>query len=169
MQVPKTIIVMGVSGSGKSHIGALLAQALGGVFEDADAFHPPANIAKMGQGIPLVDEDRWPWLQALRQRILFQRQQGFCYVLACSALKQCYRDLLRGDDGPELHCFVYLQGSIELIRQRMERRDHFMPSSLLESQFATLEEPLDALVIGIEASPAAIVAQVVGHLTAAEP
>jgi len=155
---------MGVSGCGKSRIGALLAEALGGVFEDADAFHPAANIAKMEQGIPLVDEDRWPWLQSLRQRILFQRDHTPCYVLACSALKQIYRDRLRGQDGPDQLGFVYLQGSIDLIRQRMESREHFMPSSLLESQFATLEEPLDAWVVGIEASPEAIVADLVSRL-----
>jgi gluconokinase len=153
----KTIIVIGVSGCGKSFIGNHLSQALGGVFEDADDFHPPANIAKMANIIPLTDADRWPWLQVLRERIVRHRSNTNCYILACSALKQSYRDLLRGNDAPETLAFVYLQGTKELIRQRMEQRNHFMPSILLDSQFTTLQEPQDAIVVNIRLTPAEIV------------
>jgi gluconokinase len=152
----KTFLIMGVSGCGKSLIGKELAEALGGVFEDADDFHPPSNIEKMANGISLIDEDRWLWLQALRERIVLHRNSA-CYVLACSALKQSYRELLRGDDSAETLIFVYLKGTKELIRQRMEQREHFMPSSLLDSQFATLEEPRDAIVVDIELTPDQIV------------
>ncbi len=148
---------MGVSGCGKSFIGDQLSQALGGVFEDADDFHPPANIAKMANSIPLTDADRWPWLQVLRERIVRHRRHTNCYILACSALQQSYRDLLRGNDAPETLGFVYLQGTKELIRQRMEQRNHFMPSILLDSQFTTLQEPSDAIVVDIRLTPAEIV------------
>jgi len=143
---------------------SLLAQALGGVFEDRDAFHSAANISKMEQGIPLVDEDRWPWFESQRQPIVFQRDHTPRYVLACSALKQVYRDRLRGQDGADQLGFVYLKDLIDLIRQRMEGRDHFMASSLLESQFATMEEPLVAGMVEIEAPPEAIVANLASRL-----
>ena len=162
--IPKTWVVMGVSGCGKSFIGELLAQALGGVFADADDFHPPANIEKMANEIPLTDADRWPWLDRLREEIVLHRNSNPAdYVLSCSALKQSYRDRLLGDDSPEIFNFVYLKGSKELIRQRMEQRDHFMPPALLDSQFDTLEEPQDAIVVDIEWSPDAIVRMVVGR------
>ena len=163
IMVPKTWVVMGVSGCGKSFIGELLAEALGGVFADADDFHPPANIEKMANGIPLIDADRWPWLDRLREEIVSHRNSPAVYVLACSALKQSYRDRLMGDDSPEIFNFVYLKGTKELIRQRMEQRDHFMPPALLDSQFETLEEPQDAIVVDIELSPDAIVEMVLGQ------
>jgi gluconokinase len=160
----KTLIIMGVSGCGKSFIGEQLAQALGGVFADADDFHPPGNIAKMAHGTPLTDTDRWPWLQVLREEIVSHRKTATYYVLACSALKQSYRDRLREDDSPETLVFVYLKGSKELIRQRMEEREHFMPPALLDSQFATMEEPKDAIVVDIELPPDEIVGAILKQL-----
>jgi gluconokinase len=153
---------MGVSGCGKSFIGEKVAQALGGVFEDADHFHPTSNIEKMASGTPLTDDDRDPWLDILRERIV--QNQTACYVLACSALKQSYRDRLRGSDSPEALVFVYLEGSKELIRQRMESREHFMPPALLDSQFAILEIPEDGIAIDIELTPDEIVAAILQHL-----
>lgn len=159
--MPKTWVIMGVAGCGKSLIGSMLADALGGVFEDADDFHPPANKEKMTARIPLTDDDRWPWLRILRDRIVAQRDQASCYVLACSALKQVYRDLLRdGEDRATLQ-FVYLKGSQDLIGSRMAaRKGHFMPTTLLDSQFATLEEPQDALVIDVGLTPEEIVREI---------
>jgi gluconokinase len=154
---PKIFIVMGISGCGKSLIGEKLAQALGGIFEDADDFHPPANIEKMSNGTPLEDEDRWPWLDILRERIVAQSQTATCYVLACSALKQIYRDRLRGNDSPETLNFVYLEGTKKSIRFRMEQRNHFMPVALLDSQFEDLEKPQDAIVVDIKLTPDEIV------------
>jgi gluconokinase len=148
-KMPRTFVIMGVSGCGKSLIGDKLSQALGGVFKDADDFHPLSNKENMANGIPLTDEDRWPWLHVLREQIVLHRSNTPCYVLACSALKQSYRDLLRGNDSPETLSFVYLKGTKKLIGQRMEERNHFMPNALLDSQFATLEEPWGAIVVNI--------------------
>ncbi|CAN5912335.1 gluconokinase [soil metagenome] len=156
--MPKTWVIMGVAGCGKSLIGSMLADVLGGVFEDADDFHPPANKEKMTARIPLTDEDRWPWLQILRDRIVAQRDQVSCYVLACSALKQSYRDLLRDGEDRETLQFIYLKGSQDLIGSRMAaRKGHFMPTTLLDSQFAALEEPQDALVVDVGFTPQEIV------------
>lgn len=156
--MPKTWVIMGVAGCGKSLIGEMLAKALSGVFEDADDFHPPSNKPKMIAHIPLTDEDRWPWLHILRERIALHRAKTPCYVLACSALKQSYRDLLRGEDSRETLEFVYLKGTQELIGQRMaSRTGHFMPTTLLDSQFATLEEPQDAIVVDVGGTPEEIV------------
>lgn len=152
--MPPTIIFMGVCGCGKSLIGQMFADAVGGVFEDADHFHPKENVAKMSVGIPLTDEDRWPWFAALRARILEMRSQTPCYVLACSALKQIYREALRCGDSESDLVFVYLHGSRALIAQRMAgRKGHYMPPSLIDSQFAILEEPTDAIRISIDQSP----------------
>jgi gluconokinase len=156
----KVLVVMGVSGCGKSLIGKKLAQALGGVFEDADDFHPPTNIEKMSSGTPLEDADRWPWLDILRERIVAQSQTTTCYVLACSALKQSYRDRLRGNDSPETLVFVYLEGTKELIKYRMEQRNHFMPIALLDSQFQDLQEPQDAIVVNIKLTPDEILGKI---------
>jgi len=150
------ILLMGVSGSGKTTIGHLLAQDLGWPFYDGDDFHPRANIDKMRQGIPLTDADRDSWLTALRQQIdtLVNNRQPA--VLACSALKQAYRDRLSKGQ-PEV-CFVYLKGSYDLIRQRLlARHGHFMPTDLLKSQFDTLEEPEDVPAIDISQTPEVIV------------
>lgn len=160
-QLPKTVVFMGVSGCGKSLIGRMFATSVGGVFEDADAFHPESNIAKMSAHIPLTDEDRMPWYAILRSRILEMRGQTPCHVLACSALKQRYRDFLRGDDSPSDLVFVYLHGSRDVISDRLRsRKGHFMPASLLDSQFDALEEPGDALRIDTDQSPDEILRQV---------
>jgi gluconokinase len=150
MNVTGQFIVMGVSGCGKSSIAAELAAATGGEFLDADDFHPPSNKEKMAAGIPLQDEDRWGWLDALNAE-LKSRPSGTSLFLACSALRKAYRDRLSAGL-PGLR-FLYLQGSKELIRSRMESRSgHFMPPALLDSQFAALEEPLpgEAVIISID-------------------
>lgn len=131
-------VVMGVSACGKSDIGTRLAQALGAPFIEGDRFHPPENVAKMSAGIPLDDEDRGGWLQALRAEIERAWQTDPVVVLSCSALKRAYRDVLRGDGGDVR--FVHLHGDRDLIAQRMAARSgHFMPVSLLDSQLRTLE------------------------------
>ncbi len=157
------IILMGVSGSGKTTIGQRLAQALSWPFYDGDQFHPPANIAKMQQGIPLTDEDRWPWLHELRARIETWIQQNVSAVLACSALKQAYREYLINDEvGVRL---VYLKGDFDFIHERLaQRRGHFMPPGLLASQFAALEEPEQGVVVDIVHPPETIVALIREHL-----
>ena len=141
-------VVMGVSGCGKSTVAEMLAQETGGVFLDADDFHPPANREKMASGIPLCDDDRWGWLEILNRELKTLDGSGKPVFLACSALRQVYRDHL-SEGLPHLR-FIYLKGSAELIRSRMASRDnHFMPTSLLDSQFATLEEPRDAIIAHI--------------------
>jgi gluconokinase len=163
--VPRTIVVMGVSGCGKSLVGALLARRLDGVFDDSDDFHPPSNKAKMARGIPLADEDRWPWYRILRERIVEQRASGKVHVLACSALRECYREKLRGGDGAADLVFVHLKGSRALIGERIAaRQGHFMPPSLLDSQFATLEEPRDAITVDVGRAPEEIVAEIIRAL-----
>ena len=136
--VSMVIVVMGVSGSGKSTIGSGIAAKLGWPFRDGDDFHPAANRAKMSQGIPLTDEDRWPWLDAIAQFARETASRGENAVVACSALKDAYRSRLQ-KGCPKLR-FVYLHGSQELLEERMKaRKGHFMPASLMASQFATLE------------------------------
>jgi gluconokinase len=158
------IIIMGVSGSGKSTIGEQLADATGGAFFDGDDFHPPANVAKMHAGIPLDDADRLPWLQRLRQLIEEQADKPAPSVIACSALKRTYRDILAPGGDPRVR-FVYLQGSFELIAARLHaRHGHFMPESLLRSQFDALEVPQDALTVDIAPPPEAIVTELRGKL-----
>lgn len=141
------VVVMGVSGAGKSTIGKLLAARLGYPFLDADELHPPENVAKMAAGTPLTDEDRRPWLENLNRNLL-EKQPA---VLACSALKESYRKIL--SRGLADCRFVHLRGGIELIRARLaERRHRYMPASLLESQFAALEPPQDAIEVAVGAS-----------------
>lgn len=139
------VVVMGVSGAGKTTLGQRLAARLGCAFVDADDHHPAANVAKMSAGVPLEDADRWPWLDALNVRLRSQPGEA---VLACSALKQAYRDrLCAGIDDLRL---VYLAASIDQIRARLRARQHrYMPASLLESQFATLEPPGNAITIDV--------------------
>jgi gluconokinase len=134
-------VVMGVSGSGKSLIGAAFARALGVDFVEGDDYHTAVNVARMSSGIPLTDDDRAEWLRTLAARIRKAKEQGAGLVVSCSALKRSYRDILRGAES-ELQ-FVFLQGSRVLLAERLaSRRGHYMPPSLLESQLATLEEPL---------------------------
>lgn len=150
------LIVMGVSGCGKSTIGRSLADELGWPFYDGDDFHPPENVDKMSRGIPLNDDDRAGWLAALAELIRDQLQQGQSGVLACSALKQKYRDQLSVDT--EQVKFIYLKGDYALIQARMAARpDHYMKPGMLDSQFAALEEPVDAIVIDICHTPQEII------------
>lgn len=135
---PVVLVLMGVSGSGKSRLAGLLAGRLGWDFEEGDDLHPPENLAKMASGLPLTDADRWPWLARVARWINEHTQAERCGLITCSALKRVYRDLLHGDRV----IFVYLTGSPELIASRLAvRHGHFMPASLLDSQFATLEPP----------------------------
>ena len=156
---PRAIIVMGVSGSGKSTLGGALSRALDCAFLEGDDFHSPEAKARMGAGIPLTDEDRWPWLQAIAEEIARCRANGEHIVIACSALKKAYRDILVSRHSDVR--IVYLEGSRELIGDRMgHRKGHFMPTGLLDSQFATLEPP-DAgehpLTVSVDAPVEAIV------------
>lgn len=170
MQYPAThLVVMGVAGSGKSTLAAALSQQLGWDCAEADEFHPAANIAKMSQGIPLQDEDRWPWLHEIRNWMTAQAAAGKSTVLTCSALKHSYRELLAGAAGRVI--FLHLDGGADLISQRMQGRvGHFMPPTLLPSQLATLEPltqaELDAgsLRLDISLSPDELVAAVVQAL-----
>lgn len=146
---PVAVLVMGVSGSGKTVVGQALARQLGARFVDADDFHPPANVEKMRGGVPLTDADRAPWLERLNAVLRHARARGEPMVLACSALRQRYRDAL-SDRLPELR-IVHLAGSQSLIEQRLAQRQHrYMPASLLASQFQTLEAPAGAVVLDID-------------------
>ena len=140
VEAPCALIVMGVSGSGKSTVAEALGQRLGWRFEDGDSFHPASNVEKMRAGHPLTDEDRWPWLNAIADEIARVCDKGEHVIIACSALKHTYRDvLLRGRDDVR---FVFLRGTKELIAARLaQRKGHFMPPGLLDSQFKTLEPP----------------------------
>ncbi len=152
------VIVMGTTGSGKTTIGNMLARQLGWEFVDADDYHPAANVEKMKHGIPLTDADREPWLRALHEKIAGWEAEKRNVVLACSALKQSYRDELRA--GPDVK-FVYLRGSYELFSQRvLARKGHFAKQDLLASQFATLEEPAEAITVDASPAPEEIVSEV---------
>jgi gluconokinase len=158
------VVLMGVSGSGKTTVGTLLATQLGWTFIDADDYHPAANIEKMHRGIPLNDEDRRPWLDALRQRIDTACAKGENVVVACSALKHAYQDYLERDEPTCVH-YVYLEGSEELIRQRLAgRKGHFMNPNLLHSQFETLEPPENAARVNVAPPPEVIVGEIVRKL-----
>jgi carbohydrate kinase (thermoresistant glucokinase family) len=163
------LIVMGVSGSGKTTVARLIADALGVDFLEGDAFHPRANVEKMKSGTPLTDDDRWPWLEAIAAKIDQWRAEGKGGVITCSALKRAYRRILIGERSNVR--LVYLKGSHELIHQRMaSRRGHFMPVKLLESQFATLEEPGSderPVVVDVGGTPEEIAAAVIRQLGAA--
>ena len=158
---------MGVSGSGKSLIGAALARALDVEFVEGDAYHSAENVARMASGIPLTDDDRLGWLHALAGRIREARDAQTGLVMACSALKRSYRDILRADASSAELRFVFLRGPRALVAERLaSRRGHFMAPSLLESQFATLQEPSpdeDAWVCDIEEPPEDLVANLVAR------
>jgi carbohydrate kinase (thermoresistant glucokinase family) len=162
------VVVMGVSGSGKTTVAEGLARAENWILLEGDAFHPPSNVAKMHAGIPLTDDDRWPWLRAIAARADELREAGQSAVVACSALKRAYRDILIGDRPDTV--LVYLRGSKELIADRLAaRKNHFMPPALLDSQFATLEEPgpdEHAIVVDIAAPPEAVIRDAVRQLQA---
>ena len=150
------IVIMGVSGSGKTTVGLKLAAALGWKFSDADGFHSAANVAKMQSGVPLTDEDREPWLRSIRAAIESWERDEPGHVLACSALKGCYRDALAPNDSDVK--FVYLRGEFERIAARLRsRKDHFFNPALLRSQFEALEDPENALIIDAAHDPAKIV------------
>lgn len=156
---PTVILIMGVAGSGKTTVGLKLATALGWSFRDADDFHPPANIAKMSAGIPLTDDDRSPWLHAIRtynETLLARGESG---IVTCSALREHYREIVVSD--PQRVKLVHLTGDLTLLRQRIsERQGHFMKSDMLESQLATLEPPANALTLNIAQTPDELVAAI---------
>ncbi|VWD47527.1 gluconokinase [Burkholderia lata] len=155
------LIAMGVSGAGKSLIGEMLAERLSCSYTDGDAFHSAANKEKMHQGIPLTDDDRWPWLRTIRAAIEEKQRAGETAVFTCSSLKRSYRDVLRGTDTDVR--FVYLKGSFEVLHERLKSRTgHFFDPSLLKSQLDTLEEPGpdEAIEVSIELTPEQIVDQV---------
>lgn len=146
------IVLMGVTGCGKTTVGELLAEKLGWSFFDADGFHPSQNVEKMRAGIPLTDQDRLPWLEALAELIRNHQKDDCNAVLACSALKEGYRRTLAGNC--QKIKFVHLKGDRELIRQRLaERKGHYMNPNLLQSQFDTLEEPTDSDSLAVNVSP----------------
>jgi carbohydrate kinase (thermoresistant glucokinase family) len=159
------VLVLGVAGSGKTTVGAMLAGRLGWQYADADDFHPVANVEKMAAGHPLTDEDRWPWLHAMAAWIDVQIAAGHPAVVSCSALKVAYRDVLRR---PEVQ-MVYLKGDPDLIAARLtSRQGHFFKREMLDSQFATLQEPEpdeNVLTVSIEGSPLEVVDRILAQLT----
>lgn len=154
----KVVVLMGVSGSGKTTVGRGFAEAAGWAFEEGDRWHPPANVEKMRSGRPLEDADRWPWLDALAQAIGEWIETDRRTVLACSALKQAYRERLSA--GRSEVAFAYLKGTPELVGSRVSSRRHeYMPPTLLPSQFATLEEPAGAIELDIDEPPAVLISR----------
>lgn len=150
------IVVMGVAGSGKSTVGKLLADRLSHPFIEADDFHSEENVLKMSKGIPLNDEDRYPWLQSLSKELQSYEKKGGA-ILGCSALKENYREILQ-NGLPEKIVWIYLEGSEAVLKERLKNRQgHFMPEQLLKSQLATLEKPANAYCFPIEKSPEEIV------------
>ena len=163
---PVIAVVMGVSGSGKTTVAVLLSAAMGCQFQEGDDLHPVANVQKMHSGTPLNDADRLPWLRKIADEIDGWRARGEFGILACSALKRSYRDIIVGDR-PDV-TLIYLKGSRELIHRRMAaRHEHFMPLALLDSQFATLQEPTPdehPLTVDVGGRPAEIVTEIVRQL-----
>jgi gluconokinase len=171
IEPPCALVVMGVSGSGKSTIAEHLAARLGWRYVDGDLFHPPANVAKMSAGHPLTDEDRWPWLRAIAAEIDRLAAAGTRAVVACSALKHAYRDILvHGRDDVRI---VFLDGAKDLIAKRLAaRKGHFMPPGLLDSQFKTLEPPQPSerpITVSIDVSVDGIVDNIVRQLELVTP
>ena len=159
---PRSCAIMGVSGSGKTTIGAAVSAKLDWVLLEADDFHPQANIDKMSQGIPLNDEDRWPWLEAIHQAMADHLSHGRSVVVVCSALKDSYRKVIQGEFTLS---WFYLKGSYELIFRRMQARAHFMKPEMLRSQFDTLEEPEDAVILDIGQQKEALISEIVDTLS----
>jgi gluconokinase len=161
------VVVMGVSGAGKSTVGKLIAAELNCPFRDADSFHPPANVAKMSSGQPLTDEDRWPWLNAIAAFIAEHRTAGTTCVVTCSALKRVYRNIVTDRQRADVR-LVYLKGDFDLIAARLAaRKGHFMPPALLKSQFDALQEPAadeHAIAVSIDATPEEIAASALAQL-----
>lgn len=157
------IVVIGPMGCGKTTVGELLAEKVGWTFADGDDFHPPENVEKMRQGIPLQDSDRFGWLTRLHRHIEEQIQEGHDLILACSALKQSYRDMLGIDQKQVIS--VYLKGSPELLQQRIAHRTHqYMNESLLQSQLQTMEEPQGGLIVSIGQTPEIICSEIITEL-----
>jgi gluconokinase len=149
VQTPSICVVMGVAGAGKTSVGQLLARQLNVEFIEGDAFHPPENIAKMENGIPLTDSDRYPWLLALREKMDTIRKQGNGAVVACSALKAKYRQILLS--GGTTITWIFLDGQRSLLQQRLQQRQgHFMTAQMLDSQLAVLEKPQTAIVEDVQ-------------------
>jgi len=162
------VILMGVSGVGKTTVGELLAARTGWAFYDADAYHPPANIEKMRNAVPLTDDDRWPWLDRLNALLRKAQQKGESAILGCSALKQRYRERLA--QGVDEVRWIHLKGSFELIQTRLNlRKGHYMTAKLLESQFGALEPPTDALELDVGPDPAALADTIVRSFNLPEP
>ena len=161
------VVVMGVSGAGKSTVGKLIAARLGCPFRDADSFHPQANIEKMSRAEPLTDDDRWPWLQAIAAWIAEHRAAGTTCVVTCSALKRIYRDIVTARQSADVR-LAYLKGDFDLIAARLAaRKGHFMPPALLRSQFDALQEPApdeQAIAVSIDATPEEIAGRVMSAL-----
>ncbi|HUO83225.1 MAG TPA: gluconokinase [Gammaproteobacteria bacterium] len=158
------VILMGVSGSGKTVVGRALAKRLGGQFVEGDDFHPASNVRRMRAGIALTDADRWPWLERLSEAVMRARTQGPPLVVSCAALKKSPRRYLRDRIDGEV-MFVHLSGSFDLISRRLEARDgHFMPADLLHSQFADLEAPESAVVVDVGEPVARLVDRIVDSL-----
>lgn len=158
---PRIIVLMGPAGAGKTTVGVQLAQSLGWLFLDADDFHSSENVERMRRGIPLNDADRAPWLLAMREALSRAIANGTNVVLACSALKERYRQALLPDNGHELVRFVYLHASEDVLRERLaHRQGHYAGPELLASQLQTLEEPMDALWVDASRSPVEIVTQI---------
>lgn len=167
LKEPAAVVVMGVSGAGKTSVGELLAKRLASTFIEGDRLHPAENVAKMAQGIPLTDEDRWPWLDLVGKELADAKGRGENVVVTCSALKKVYRDRLRQASGGTLY-FVFLTGDPKVLEERMgARTGHFMPAALLQSQLATLENPQDeagVVTVDIDASLDAIVDKAIDEL-----
>ena len=168
--LPRHLVIMGAAGSGKTTVSTTLSEHLGWIAAEADEFHPAANIAAMTAGVSLTDEDRWPWLESIRAWMTAQAQNGRSTVIACSALKRSYRDVLSGAEGRVQ--FVHLDGEPEVLSERMaSRRGHWMPVSLLPSQLAALE-PLDqdedGLTVDFLSAPGRITSQILEGLLLAD-